>query len=102
MNLLTLDKKFFIGFISALGLISLLALTPINNDFKKEAAIYDEFQNLYLNVQPRQYRVISATPSLNSIQNREVVIFSSGSRKIMFREGQDIFSISASCVTVIR
>lgn len=80
----------------------LLGLTPIFNTHEDKDQIDDEFRNAYLNFQPLQYRVVEATPTLTDLQDGEVVIFSSGAVKLMWRNLQEIYAVTGSCVTVRR
>ncbi len=88
--------------ISVLILTVLVGFTPIHNNYNEEQKINDEFRNVEQNLQPKEFRVVSTTPTLDDMKDHEVVIFSSGIIRIMFRENQDIYSVTPSCVTVFR
>ena len=88
---------------AVIALLCLLGLTQIGNKYKDENVVNDEFKNLYLNVQPIKHKVFKSTPVLSDLQDKEIVIISSGTViKIMFRDNQEIYSVNTSCVTVIR
>lgn len=91
-----MKKDFLIGFLSCSCLYLLLALTPINNRFDKERAIYDDLQNIYLNVQPRQYRLFTSTPNLGDLQDKEVVLVSTGTNALFTRIGQTRYYVNLS------
>lgn len=74
----------------------------IGNRYDNESAISFEFSNVYQTLQDKQFRVFKTTPALNDLMDREMVIFSSGAVKIMWRENQEIYAVTGSCVTVNR
>ena len=78
------------------------SLTQLNNKYSNEGAVYEEFQNVFLNVQPKKFKVVNSTPILSNLKDKEVVVFSSGTSKLMWRDNQEIYAVSGSCVTVIR
>lgn len=81
----------------------LCAFTPIYLDHGDKKRTDDEFTNIYQQAQAKNFRVMPDTPSLNDIQEGEMVIVSTTSfTKIMFRRNQEIFAIGVSCVTVRR
>ena len=80
----------------------IFALTPIHNTFDDKDVIQSEFNNIYENAQDQQFTIVGSTPLLTNIKDGQFVIFSSGAIKVMFKMNQDIFSISASCITIIR
>lgn len=67
-----------------------------------QAQVDSEFKTVYDQAQPKQFRNVTSTPILADMQDGEVVTFSSGVVKIMFRVGQEIFAVGVSCVTVRR
>ncbi len=89
-------------FLIVLLALPLLGLSPVSNSFKEEQQIKDEFDNIYQNVQGKQFRVVTSTPALTELQDHEVVIFSSGAVKLMLRDNQDIYSVNVSCITLRR
>lgn len=75
-----MNKNFFIGFFFCFFLWTLVAFAPMNNKFDKERAIYDDLQNIYLNVQPKQYRIFKSTPNAIDLKEREIVLVSTGAK----------------------
>lgn len=81
----------------------LSGFTPIFSNYYDAENIREEFSNLENDVQSQQFTVFQSTPVLSELKDGQIVIVSSGTyNKLMFRTGQDIFSISVSCVTVFR
>ena len=64
--------------------------------------INDEVKNIEQDLQSKSFRVFTTTPNLSDLQDGEIVIFSSGAVKIMFRNLNDVYSVNASCVTIRR
>ena len=89
--------------------VFLCAFTPVANKHDTQDKTDSEFVNIYQQAQSKNFKVVSATPSLNDLQDGEIVIVSSITNnpgqsytKLMFRSGQEIFSVNLSCVTVRR
>lgn len=78
------------------------AFAPIYTKHDEENKTNDEFINIYNQAQPRQFRVVTATPIVSDLQDGEVVIVSSGTIRLMLRSNIEIYSINLSCVTVRR
>ena len=74
--------------------------TPISSEYDTQDKIKDEFKQVELSVQDKQFTIYKTTPNLSDLQNGQIVIFSSGVVRIFFRENQDIYSINTSCITV--
>ena len=74
------------------------ALTPIYNRHEKSDQVDDEFSNIYLNVQPLQFRVFDSTPNADDLQDGEMVIFSSGAIKLMLRAGTTVYQVNLSTI----
>ena len=92
-----MSRDFIYGMIFCVCLFSLTALTPIHNRYGNETNIYDEFQNIYFNMQPRQFRTESSTPTLTQFQDGEIIFFSSnGVSNLLFRSGQNRFTVKLS------
>ena len=91
-----------VAFLIPVGIGLLCAFSPVYNTHDSPTRIDDEFTNLYDQAQAEQFRVVFATPNLNDLKDNEVVIVSSGAIKMMFRVGQEIYSVNVSCVTVRR
>lgn len=80
-----------------------LGLTPVHEKYDSEQKVTEEFKNIFDGAQSREFVVVNDTPVLNDFISGRVVIFSSNTvRKILFRVDQDIFAVSASCITVRR
>lgn len=80
----------------------LCAFSPIYSSHDNQGKIDSELKNIYDQAQSEQFRVVTATPNLTDLKDREVVIFSSGAIKLMLRSGQDIYVVSVSCITIRR
>lgn len=81
----------------------LLGLTPIHEKYESEEKIREEFKNVYDEAQAKSFEIVNDTPALNDFPKGNMVIFSSNTvRKILFRVDQDIFAVTASCITVRR
>ena len=80
----------------------LMAFKPIHQIYDTPDKINEEFQNVEDDLQSQQYRVFSSTPNLSELKDGQIVIFSSGAIKIMFRQNNDIYSVNASCITIRR
>jgi len=85
-----------------LAAIGLCAFGPIHNSHDSQGKIDSEFTNLYGQAQPAQFEIVSSTPNLTDMKDGEVVIFSSGAVKMMWRAGQELYAVSGSCITVRR
>jgi len=94
-----MKRWFFLIFISS----SVYGVSPIFNVHKSNAEIDMEFKNFSDNVQDIQHEVYVSTPALNDLRDGQAVIVSSNNYvRWMFRQGNEIFSVNASCVTVRR
>ena len=80
----------------------LCAYKPLKTTYESYEEVGQEIRNIEKNVQGRQFTVVDSTPNLTDLQDGEVVIFSSGTTRLMFRNGQEIYSVNVSCVTVYR
>lgn len=89
---------------SRLCLISLLLLgwRPIYERHDTPDRVSDEFKNVEDNLQDQQYFIYPSTPNLTDLKDGQIVLFSSGAHKIMWRDGNDIFTIQGSCITIRR
>ena len=57
--------------------------------------VYYEFQNVYKNAQPKNFKIMTTTPTLSQLENGEVVILKSNPDSLIFREGQKLHYIQA-------
>ena len=64
--------------------------------------VAEEFVNAENSLQDRQFRVVTTTPALADLRDGEFVIFSSTAVKILIRQGQEIYAVQVSCITVRR
>lgn len=55
-----------------------LAVTPIHNIHDEAKKVDDEFRNVFYGFQPIQFTLFSTTPNVTDLQDRQMVIFSSG------------------------
>lgn len=54
-----------------------MGTAQIGNVYKSEQDIANEFQNVYLNMQPKTWKVLTASPTIRDLNEREVVLFKS-------------------------
>lgn len=87
----------------------LLGLLPLCG-FNRIATVHDdtdkidrEFVAVENALQHPTVQVFTSTPNLRALNDHEVAILSSGTwNNLMFRYGNDIFKVNASCFTVTR
>ena len=84
-----------------LGLLPLLGFSRVTTVHDSTSKVDREFTNIEESLQDQQFTVIPTTPNLRALKDGQFVIVSSGNF-IMFRNGDDIFKINTSCVTVTR
>lgn len=83
--------------------VFLMGLTPIYNKHDTPQKVDDEFNNFSDLAQPVQWRVLSATPTLNELVEGESVIVGSATWATqMFRFNNEIWKVQSSCATVVR
>jgi hypothetical protein len=80
----------------------LLAFKPIQEVYDKPEKIKDEFDNLEQDAQSEQFDVWKTTPNLTDLKDGQIVIFSSGAIKLMWRNRNDIYAVQGSCITIRR
>jgi len=81
----------------------LCAFTPVYEKHDTPEKVDQEIKEIELSVQPKRWRVLSGTPTLNDLQTNECVFVSSnGWANIMCRDNIEVYAIKMSCVTVIR
>jgi len=62
-----------------------------------EAALTGEFDNVYLNGQPRKHKTFTSNPSLDDLKDGDVVLTDvSGVRKIVVRIGGALYHVNLS------
>lgn len=89
-------------FFSVLALL-LCGFTLVDQKHETPEAVDAEFFNVSQNLQGRQFYIYLSTPNFSELQDGEVVIVSSGTfNKLMFRSGQELYSVTPSCITVTR
>lgn len=88
--------------VSIVCVLALSAFSPIYTAHDDQKKTDDEFTNIYGQAQSSQFKVVASTPNLTDLKDGEVVIFSTGAVKLMFRNGQDIYAVTVSCVTIRR
>lgn len=82
--------------------LCLTAFTPIRQQHKDLKEVDEEFSNIENTLQDQQHRVVISTPVLSDLKDGEIVIMSSSTVKLIFRNNQEIYSIDISCITVRR
>jgi len=85
-----------------IGLFLMGAYKPLYQTHENEDKVTAEFINIEESVQTEDFTVRSTTPNLTDLKDGQIVIFSSGSVKLMFRQLNDIYSVNASCITIRR
>ena len=71
----------------------ILGLTPVYNSHDSQEKIDEEFRNLYLSVQPKQFTIVLSTPAANEFQEGEMVILDSGQIKLVLTKGTTIYEV---------
>lgn len=82
--------------------LALCGLSPLNVQHDSQKKVDDEFVQAYNGLQSKRFRVVTTTPNYSDLEDGEMVIYSSGALKIMFRSGVDIYAVNFSCITVRR
>ncbi len=83
--------------------LCLMGFTPIYTEHDTTEKIDREIENIEQSVQSKQFTVLQSTPNLSQLRDGEIALVSSGTvTRLMFREGQEIYSVNFSCVTVRR
>lgn len=81
----------------------LCGMSPIYNEHDTPAKIDAEIVQIYDQAQPEQFRVVNTTPVLTEMKDNEVILMSTGTTvRLLIRNGQEIYAILGSCVTVRR
>ena len=76
----------------------LVGATPIYNRHENENQVDEEFRNIYLHFQPKQFTVVGSTPSSTDFQNAELVIFSTGAVKLMLTIDTTVYQLIFSSI----
>ena len=79
--------------------LPLLGLTPIYNEHTTQDKVDEEFRNIFLNVQPLQFIVVTSTPNATEYQEGQIVIFSSGVIKLMLSQGSTVYQVTFSSIS---
>ena len=83
--------------------IPLMALTPLHNSHDTQEKIDQEFRQIENELQDKNFRIVGSTPALGDLRNGEIVILSSLTvNYLMWRAGNDLYSVKGSCVTSTR
>ncbi len=85
------------------AVLSLTAFTPIYDTHDSTGKTDFEFKEVEQTTQPKQWETFASTPTLNDLEeNQFVKVSSNGVVSIMCRDGNEIYAVKMSCVTVIR
>ena len=84
------------------SLLLLLGLTPVHDKHESPDKTDVEFKNLFDNAQGKDFVVMESTPAVSDLIDGQIIIFSSSAVKIMFRQNNEIYAVSMSCITVRR
>ena len=80
-----------------------MGFTPIYDRHETPEKVDAEFKEIENTTQSKQWGIFTNTPTLNDLQDKQVVIVSSnGWSTILWRDNRELYSIRGSCVTVIR
>ena len=83
--------------------LMLMAFTPIYTTHDSTEKVDEEVRNLEVDVQSQHFTVFATTPNLTEVKDGQIVIVSSNSyNKLMWRQNQEIYAVTGSCVTVRR
>lgn len=88
-----IDRKYLAGFAFGMSFIALLGLTQIQNKYDNERNIFNEFLNVYQQSQPKSFRVVITSVTLNDIEEQELVIENVGSKRLVTRINNTIFDL---------
>lgn len=72
-----IDNKFIFGFISCLFVFTLMGLSQRSNRYNNDRDIGIEFNNLFSNVQPKQFTIATTTPTSSNLQEGQIFIINS-------------------------
>ena len=78
------------------------AYHPQYETYETKEKIGDEFKNIETDVQSAAFKVFKTTPNLSDLRDGEIIIFSSGAVKLMWRNLNDIYMVQGSCITIRR
>lgn len=82
--------------------LGLMAFTSIHSKHDTPEKVDEEFAHIEKEAQGRQFTVWQTTPNVSQLRDGEIVVFSTGAIKLMYRVGQEIYAVSGSCITVRR
>ena len=78
-------------------------LTPIYDQHDSQEKVDEELRNIYYAAQSNQFTIFTDTPTPTDLKDGEIVIYSSGTvQKLIWRDGEDIYAVQGSCITVRR
>ena len=81
----------------------LCAFTPLKPKHDTMEQVDEEFRNVEHSVQDKKFTIITTTPTLGTMRDGEFkILYSSGVTSILLRNGNDLYSVKVSCVTVWR
>lgn len=88
-------KSYFLGFLGGISALILMgAATPISNNFDQHSALFNELTNLYKTVQAKQFQVYAGTPTVNLLNERELVIVSTGTISVFTKIAGSTYSVT--------
>ena len=77
--------------------------TPSFNNHKDLGQVDTEFNNIENTLQSQDFNVSQTTPALSSMRDHQIMIISSGAfSSLMWRDGNELWQVKGSCVTVRR
>lgn len=86
-------KDFCMGFLTCLCLLLIAATNQVHNTYKSEQQIYNEFRNVYGNMQSKEFDVYKSSPNLSDLRDGEIVLVSSTTKSLMARIGQSVYNV---------
>lgn len=81
------------GFLGGICFIVLLALSQQKSRYDNPNDIYSEFEYFYRKAQDKQFKIFTASPTLNQLENGEMVILSSTTKNIFTRIENSLFFV---------
>ena len=88
-------KKLLVLFMISTG-TCYAGLVPITRSHNDKTSVDREFTNGFMNAQPKQFTIFKATPTINQLQDGQIVLVSSTNVGIAWRDGNRINFLTSS------
>jgi len=79
-----MSREMLCGFVIGVSVIFLIGAAQVSNRYKNESDVLAEFQNVYLNFQPKQFEVLSSTPVYRDIKEGQFFVVQTGGVQNIF------------------